>query len=295
MSMKKLAISAAVAAVTTVSAAAQAEMFWSDNSASYLMGNDYKLPLSGDDVNGAPDTSESRYVLTFEHASGHSWGDVFFFADRSQSKDGSEESEIYSELGARISSGVVMSDKLAFGPVTDVLLAGQLEMGSASNGGKVNNQLLGLGFDFKVPGFDYFQLNTYYRFNGDSAYREFNPADYSFERRDVKNNFQLTPVWGTSFNIGSARFVWDGFADITTDADVDDVAEQKGYVHIQTQLKWDAGKLLMNQEKKLYLGVEYEYWSDKFGVEDGSDSDYWAGGKNDTTESNIQLLVKYHL
>jgi nucleoside-specific outer membrane channel protein Tsx len=297
MSLKKLALSAAVAAAS-ISGAAQAEMFWSDNSISYLQGSNYKLPLSSDD--GKSD--ESRYVVTIEHASGHSWGDVFFFMDRSQSLDGTEESEIYSEVGARLSSGLVFDEKLSFGPVTDVLLAGQLEMGSASNtinggGGKVNNQLLGLGFDFKVPGFDYLQVNTYYRFNGDTAYPEFGSDGSLPERRDVDNNFQITPVWGTSFNLGPARFVWDGFADITSDADVADFTEQKGFVHMQTQLKWDAGKTLYGKEKSLYVGVEYEYWSNKFGIEDGADTNFFPGdtGKWDTAESNVQLLVKYHL
>jgi nucleoside-specific outer membrane channel protein Tsx len=272
MSLKKLALSAAVAAAS-ISGAAQAEMFWSDNSVSYLYGTDYKVALSPDDG----ETDESRYVLTFEHASGHSWGDVFFFMDRSQSKDGREESEIYSEAGARLSSGLVFDEKISFGPVTDVLLAGQLEMGSASNGGTVNNQLLGLGLDFKVPGFDYVQLNGYYRNNGDSA----------FGHNSVDGNFQLTPVWGTSFNIGSARFVWDGFIDATTSTDVANEPEQKSFVHMQTQLKWDAGKMLYGKEKSLYVGVEYEYWNNKFGIEDTS---YFP-----TEESNVQFLVKYHL
>jgi nucleoside-specific outer membrane channel protein Tsx len=283
MSLKKLALSAAVAAAS-ISGAAQAEMFWSDNSISYLQGSNYKLPLSEDD--GKSD--ESRYVVTIEHASGHSWGDVFFFMDRSQSLDGTEESEIYSEVGARLSSGLVFDEKLSFGPVTDVLLAGQLEMGTSSNtlpgtnGGTVNNQLLGLGLDFKVPGFDYVQLNGYYRFNGDDA----------FDNTSVDGNFQLTPVWGTSFNLGPARFVWDGFIDATTSND-----QLETMAHMQTQLKWDAGKTLYGKEKSLYVGVEYEYWSNKFGKGDGDDivPGVPAIGQFDSNESNVQFLVKYHL
>ena len=44
-------------------------MHWQNNSLTYLYGQDYKVD---------PDTQQT---VTFEHASGWAWGDMFFFVD----------------------------------------------------------------------------------------------------------------------------------------------------------------------------------------------------------------------
>ncbi len=274
MSMKKLAISAAVAAAMT-SAVAQAEVYWSDASVSYLQAGEYKVPMSPNSPN---DTTEGRQIITIEYANGTSWGDVFFFTDFSRSTDGAEYQSAYSEIQPRWSLGKLTGKQFAFGPVTDVLIATQAEFNNEDNGDTPGddknfvNTLVGVGVDLKVPGFDWFQLNGYARQNDKYA-----------------NNFQLTPVWSSSFDVAGQRFVIDGFIDYTSGND--DVHET---FHTQTQIKWDMGKTLLGEEKKLYLGVEYEYWDNKFGILDGSEYGF-KPGVWDTEESQFQFLLKYHL
>ena len=266
MSMKKLAISATVAAAMT-SAAAQAEVYWSDASVSYLQAGEYKLPMSPNPGS----STEGRQIITIEYANSTSWGDVFYFTDFSRSTDGAEYQSAYSEIQPRWSLGKLTGKKFAFGPVTDVLIATQVELNNQDNGEDPKddqnyvNTLVGVGVDLKVPGFDWFQLNGYARQN---------------DKYD--NNFQLTPVWSSSFDVVGQRFVIDGFIDYTNGND--DVHET---FHTQTQIKWDMGKTLLGEEKKLYLGVEYEYWDNKYGVRSTS--------AFNTEESQFQFLLKYHL
>jgi len=247
-----------------LSSAAAAEMQWSDNSFTLLHGEDYELDysLSTDD--------STRDVITFEHVSGHSWGDVFLFVDRLHSSDGSDET--YAEISPRLSLGKLSGSGWSFGPVKDVLFAATLEMGSfddpdrlTRSEGSFNNLLTGVGFDLAVPGFAFVQANVYHRNN-----------DYE------ENNEQLTLVWGLPFKIGKAEFVYDGFADWTSATE-----DQHSSLNVTSQLKLDLGNFWGNP-KKLYAGIEYVHWNDKFGVKDGTFG-------LDSNERNVNLIFKLHL
>ena len=47
-------------------------LMWSNNSLSYLYGHGYKVDGTGNDI---------QQTITFEHASGWTWGDMFLFVD----------------------------------------------------------------------------------------------------------------------------------------------------------------------------------------------------------------------
>ncbi|WP_226664708.1 outer membrane protein OmpK [Microbulbifer aggregans] len=245
------------------SVSSYAEVFWQDNSLTALRGNDYKVHYSLDS------DDSSRTVMTFEHASGHSWGDLFLFSDYLVSDDNS--TEWYTEISPRLSLGKLSGKELAYGPVKDVLLAGQLELGNmddpdhlTATGPHFMNTLTGVGFDLDVPGFTFFQANLYQRNNEDKA-----------------DNEQLTLAWGLPFTLGSEEFLYDGFLDWASAS-----ADAHSTMNFTSQLKWDIGARA-GKPKKLYAGVEYVHWNDKFGIKDGTFG-------IDSNERNINLLVKYH-
>lgn len=234
---------ALILAGALVSTTASAEKLWSDFSLSYLKGSDYEV---GD---------SNRQVYTFEHASGHTWGDTFFFMDRLKSDD--EGVENYLEFSPRVSLGYLTGSDLSFGPVNDVLLAGTWESGENYKGG-FDNYLAGVGFSFDVPGFRYLNANFYYANN-----------------EQTENNEQLTLTWGVPFELGSAEFLYDGFIDLASSTD-----DLETEMNFTSQLKWNAGKLI-GTSSPVYVGVEYAYWDNKFGI-DGAD------------ERNPALLLKWH-
>ncbi|WP_160152274.1 outer membrane protein OmpK [Microbulbifer sp. ALW1] len=246
-----------------LSLCANAETLWSDNSLTALHGKDYKVnySLSSDD--------STRNVLTFEHVSGHSWGDFFMFADYLSSEDGSKE--LYTELSPRLSLGKLGSRELGFGLIKDILLAGQLELGNmddpnglTATGPHFTNKLAGVGFDLAAPGFSYLQANVYHRNNEARA-----------------DNEQLTLAWGLPFTLGSEAFLYDGFLDWASAS-----RDVHASMNFTSQLKWDIGARV-GKPKKLYAGLEYVHWNDKFGIKDGSFG-------VDSNERNINLLLKYH-
>ncbi|MBR9868998.1 MAG: DUF5020 family protein [Oceanospirillales bacterium] len=240
--MKKLPTSACVLAgviASTLSASASAEMLWSSFSLSYLNGSDYEV--------GDPD----RQVVTVEHASGHSWGDNFFFLDRLESDNGNSEN--YMELSPRLSLSSLTGSDLSFGRVKDVFLAGTWESGEG-----FDNVLAGAGVSLDLPGFKYFNANLY-RANNDKS----------------SDDTQLTLTWGLPFALSDAEFLYDGFIDWTTSE-----SDKASEMNFTSQLKWNAGKLI-GTNAPVYVGVEYAYWNNKFGI-DGVD------------ERNPALLLKWH-
>lgn len=220
---------------------------WQDNSISYLYGDNFDVD------------PETQHTLTFEHVSGWSMGDLFVFADFTY-YDGAEsysngKSTYYSEIAPRLSAGKILDKDLSFLFVKDVLLAAAYEFGE----GGIENYLGGIGFDLEIPGFDFFQLNFY---------RRWEKSAYATEA------YQITPVWKMSFPVGPTEIVFDGFADIVFGADNDSI-------NLTPQLKVDVGTLLGMEKSKLMAGVEYCYWENKYGIPSED-------------QTVVSGLIKYH-
>ncbi|MBL4822922.1 MAG: nucleoside-binding protein [Colwellia sp.] len=213
---------------------AQAKTVWSDFSLTYLNGSNYEV---GD---------KDREVVTFEYASGTTWGDTFMFFDRLESSNG--DVETYGEFSPRFK----IKD-FADNVIKSVYFAPSVELGPETN------YLVGVGLDLDISYFDYFQLNTYFRNNGNGD-----------------NSEQLTLVWGLPIG----PLYYDGFMDYATGVDNTMFGDTEAQMNFTSQLKYNLSSLL-DLDTKLFVGIEYAYWNNKFGI------------KN-VDEKNVNLLMKYH-
>lgn len=246
--------------------AAQAgPLLWSDSSLSYLYGTDYKV-----DGNGAGKTQQT---ITFEHASGWSWGDVFLFVDNKwfNGVHGSDGHSYYGEFSPRLSLGKISDTRLAYGPIKDVLIAATYERGKDRN----RKYLLGPALDLDIPGFDRFSLNTYYR----------KPDGITGK---ASGQWQINPTWAMTIPVGRSDILFDGYLewyvnDVGTKGKSDYVARS---FHFNPQIKYDLGKALGHGAKTVYAGIEYDFWSDKYGIEDSRGFP--------TDQSATSLLLKAH-
>ena len=194
-------------------------------------------------------------VLTIEHVAGTSWGDSFFFLDHMRAAG---DTSNYAEWSPRISVGKLSGSSLTFGPVKDVLFTSTIEMSSLQT-----NYLYGVATDLTVPGFNYLNLN-FYRRNNDG----------------LADNWQLTATWALPFTLGSQQFLYDGFMDWSSAS-----ADQSASMNLTSQLKW-ALHPVFGWKNKLYVGIEYVYWRNKYGI---ADSPAFR-----TNESNVNFLLKGH-
>ena len=197
-----------------------------------------------------------KQVLTFEHVAGASWGDSFFFLDHLRGDNGSRSN--YAEWSPRLSLSKLSGSEFEYGIINDVLFTSTVEMSSLQT-----NFLYGVATDLTVPGFQYLKLN-FYRRNNDG----------------VEDNWQLTTTWGVPFKLGGMEFLYDGFMDWSSAT-----ADQSASMNFTSQLKWALHPLL-DMKSKLYVGIEYVYWRNKYGI---ADSPQFR-----THESNVNLLVKAH-
>ena len=243
------------------SAMADDLLLWQNNSLTYLYGKDFTV------------NPEIQQTFTFEHADAWKYGDNFLFIDKifyNGKKDGNNgPNTYYGEFSPRLSFGKILGQDLSLGPVKDVLLAMTYEFGE----GDTESYLIGPGFDLDIPGFDYFQLNFYQR--------------QTEGKRAGDNVWQITPVWSYTIPVGKSDILIDGFMDWVVDNDATrNNGTYHANLHFNPQIKYDLGKALSLGEKQLYVGIEYDYWKDKYGIEDTKFFD--------TNQNTASLLVKVH-
>lgn len=183
-----------------------------------------------------------RTIATFELASGHTWGDSFLFVDRIHPNDGKHTT--YTEWSPRVT--VLNRQNSVF---ENIYVASTIEAGDG-----FTHYLLGLGTNIKIPGFRFFKANVYHRNN---------------DNKD--NGSQITLAWAVPFG----HVLYDGFIDYVPSAGSSETS-----MNFTSQLKYNLSSVL-GLKTHLYVGVEYVYWNNKFGIE-GID------------ERNINWLIKYH-
>jgi nucleoside-specific outer membrane channel protein Tsx len=137
--------------------------------------------------------------------------------------------------------------------------------------------LMGVGFDLDVREagllgplgkFNYLQLNLYAR---------------AEKTEGVKHGFrdmQVTVAGAYPFNIGSAKFLVDGYFDWVLG-----LGSEEWSYHLNPQLKLDVGNF-WNNPNKLYAGVEVDLWWNKYQIPDSSNFE--------TDQQAASFLVKYH-
>lgn len=224
---------------------------WQNTDLTLLYGDKYEV------------VSDEQTTVTFTHVNGNAWGDFFMFYDALNYRGGGESQ--YGEISPRFSASKIFGADFSNSIIQDVLLTTTFEFGY----GNVESLLYGIAVDLKVPGFDFLQLNTY--------------------KRDPNNNqsegYQFTPVWQMTFPVGQSEIVFDGFIDWVFKSDNDAYQEN---VHFNPQLKYDLGMAIWGKASKgkLYAGIEYDYWSNKFGI--SSDAPI------DVDQSTFSWIVRYH-
>ena len=99
---------------------------------------------------------------------------------------------------------------------------------------------------------------------------------------------EITPTWAMTIPVGKSDILFDGYIDwVVNDAG----SKARGnYLaknfHFNPQVKYDLGKALDHEAGRLYIGIEYDYWANKYAIEDS---------RNFNTDNNVvNAIVKAH-
>ncbi len=195
-----------------------------------------------------------QLTVTFEYAAAWEYIDLFMFAEKKFY--GGEGDSYYGEFSPRLKLYQFQSEQL----LKKLTLATTFERGK--NGVKAN--LIGLGLDFKVAGFNYLTSNFYHR---DAPNRS-------------GDSWQITTTWGFPTEMFSLPLLIDGYFDWVISS-----SETEPHFHFNPQIKIDMKKLT-DSRAQWYIGLEYDYWQQKYGIENRTDFD--------TNQNTASLLFKYH-
>lgn len=211
-------------------ALAQDFINWSSTSLTYLHGGGFEV-----DPN-------HQQTLTLEHAQANAVGDLFAFLDVINFINAAgDDVTWYGEVSPRLSLSKLSGMSLEAGPLKDVLFSATYERGEYAEA-----LLLGGAVDFNVPGFNYTQLNAYWRHDIEN---------------DVDDDLQFTLAWGATADLGMTTLVFDGFIDW-----VMGISDRPSDLHIVPQIKFDVGQMLGWRTGALLAGVELDYWHNKYGI-----------------------------
>lgn len=236
--VKSLLAAGALAVVTALPQTAGAQGF-SATEVQLHQGDGYLFGRNG--IN-----ETSRTTVTLDHITVRDWGDLYFFVDFFSDGDGTgrksdQYGEIYMHFSGR-NAGLSFGDGL----IKDVALGASINQGT-----DFTAALIGPRVSFNVPGFRVLSLGLY----------AYDTVTDPFGR-DLDTTYQATLVWDRPFDIGSQKFLFKGFADF--------IGERGQGVDNQIlfspQLRWDAGHAMGKKPGVFQIGLEYNYFENKFGV-----------------------------
>ncbi len=177
-------------------------------------------------------------IVSLKNASSFAYGDSFRFGDFQNAGNSHNAGSGSAEWGPRLSLGKTFGD----GPVDKGIIHDvytMIELNYVYNQDFSNViRLGGVSVDLNMPGFAFFKVH---------ALRRSDP-------RQIGNSWQGTLVWNMPFRILGQDFVFEGFADY---------GERTGNTH-PTLITQPA--LVWKTTERFNMGLEYQYWYNKFGV-----------------------------
>jgi nucleoside-specific outer membrane channel protein Tsx len=261
---------ASISAMTLATVPAQSAD-WSDTEIQYEHGTKYRVPFNPFNPNdgkiGAVNSTDVRKsIVTLQHASGYKYGRNFFFIDmlvseKNDPTDGGSNGEVYGEYYHSLSLSKISGANLNFGPIRDINLTGGINYGTRTNGPNPRVLLLGPTVDFNVPGFIFFNVDFL-------AYADH--SRFAGQLTTDKTTWQVTPAWLAKFNLGPTKWVFTGHIDWIGKRCFVGANGCAGRASVETlaqpEIKMDVGDLF-GKPDTVYVGLEYQYWRNKFGYD----------------------------
>jgi len=258
--VKLSALSAALLVALNTSAHAAD---WSDTSISARYGSSFAEPYDNNADGSRKDIKKGIIALT--HVSGYKYGTNFFNVDMLASDHNDPAGGVAGSSGARevyavyrhmLDLGKVSGKELKFGPVRGVGLTAGFDFNTKNDGYASKKQMLVAGptLMFDVPGFANVSA---------LVFRESN-APGGISRYYYKTHGALELDWGIP--IGALPLSFNGYAlYIGSKGQNEFGGSTAPETHVDMTLMYDASVVMGLPKHTALIGLEYEYWKNKFG------------------------------
>lgn len=236
---------------------------WSDTSLGYRYGTHFAEPFNKNDI--------AKSIVNLNHVSGYKYGTNFFNADllMSDSKDpasvgsNSGAQEIYIVYRHTLDFSKISGKSLSFGPVRSVGFTGGFDVNTKDDAGynsKKRMLVAGPTVMIDVPGFLNVSLLQLWESNAPyNGFTKTHTERYSYDPHPM-----LNLAWGIP--IGSLPLSFEGYANFIAAKGKNEFgADTKAETNIDMQVMYDLSSLVGAAPKTFKLGLEYQYWKNKFG------------------------------
>jgi nucleoside-specific outer membrane channel protein Tsx len=260
----KLFARTALAACLAGSAFAAHAADWSDTSISWRYGTKFAEPYNSEDI--------SKHIVNFSNVSGYKYGKNFFSIDLllSDEKDPSAVGatngahEAYVVYRHTLDLGKVLGANLAFGPVRGLGLTAGFDWNSKTDAGyNSKKRMLALGptLMLDVPGFLDISLLALRESN--APYNGFTQTATS--RYTYDTHAMLTAAWGIPFSVG-IPLDFEGYANYVGTKGRNEYGGPTAVeINVDMKLMYDLSPAFGAPKNTFKLGLEYQYWKNKFG------------------------------
>ena len=251
-----------IALALLAAAAAAPAADWSDTSIGYRTGSKFAEPFGSNDI--------TKHIVNLNHVSGYKFGSNFFNADFlvSDEKDpagaGSTNGaqEVYIVYRHTFDLEKVSGMPMKMGPVRGYGLTLGFDVNAKTDAGynsKKRMFVFGPTVSFDVPGFLNVSLLVLKESN--APYNTF--SKISTPRYSYKTHPMLTAAWG--IGLGDTGLSFEGFANFIASKGKNEFGgDTAAETNIDAQIMFDVGALA-GTKGKFKVGLEYQYWKNKFG------------------------------
>ena len=240
---------------------------WSDTYLGYRYGTRFAEPFNSHDI--------TKNIVNFSHVSGYKYGKNFLNVDFLMSSQDDPSSanaasgahEAYAVYRHTLDLGKVSGANLAFGPVRGVGATLGFDYNSKTDAGynsKKRMVVAGPTLMIDVPGFLDVSLLALWESN--APFNTF--TNVATPRYRYDTHAMLTAAWGIPFNIG-IPLSFEGYANFIAKKGKDEFGgDTARETNIDLQVMYDASAIVSAPKNTFKVGVEYQYWKNKFGNSD---------------------------
>ena len=260
---------------------------WSDTSIGYRTGDSFAEPFNAKDI--------KKNILSLNHISGYKYGTNFFNADilLSDSTDpagaGSSNGaqEIYVVYRHTLDLEKTTGTAFKWGPVSGVGLTAGFDINTKTDAGynsKKQMFVAGPTLMLDVPGV--LNVGLLELWESNAPYNTFTKV--STPRYNYDMHPMLNVVWAIPLGKDSP-LAFEGFANfIAAKGKSETGADTAAETNIDMQLMYDLSAVAGFKPKSLRVGLEYQYWQNKFGNDTNG-----PAGKGATARTPM-LRAEYH-
>ncbi|CAD5108970.1 nucleoside-binding protein [Zestomonas carbonaria] len=251
---------------------------WMNNSVGFRYGQEFTNPNNPHKI--------AKRIYSFTHASGYQYGSNYFhldvlLSDSNDPRKGTDHgsSEVYAVYRNQVFASRVFDREFGNELVKDYALTIGFDASRNNNLASAKKRALVIGptLKFNTVGFADLSL-MYYKEKNHSGIPGARHPDHTFDA-----TYMLNLAWMRPFQIGDHAAKFQGFVNHVGDKGGDYNDRDTAPETLMRAALMVAARPGKNVKPNLYLGVGYEYWHNKFGVDGG------RGSRTSAPTLNLEL------